>query len=233
MLNELPHTVWIHLMYHLGFYNMCCIRNVSKSVKTRIDDTILQVYNKNQGKSDAFMTNYFETEILFPVINLNQFNDRKNYYNQIKKIILDYQYSKTKEIILEKNLFENHLHKAIINNIDFIRLKKALRLIILGLSEHYTVKTMDLNHKKIDNTIKLKSKNICDLFCYRGGKEFNDYQINNFIRLKEHTTQDCFIFVGAMRLNNTDIDKAIQYKKDGLLDYYALEKAGCKNLFEK
>ena len=129
--------------------------------------------------------------------------------------------------------FENHLHKAIINNIGFIKLKKAIRLVILGLSEHYTIETMDLDYKKIDNTIKLKEKSICDLFCYRGGNEFNDYQINNFIRLKEHTTQDCFIFVGAMRLNNTQIDKTIEYKKDGLLDYYALEKAGCINLFEK
>ena len=66
------------------------------------------------------------------------------------------------------------------------------------------------------------------MFCYRGGNEFNDYQTNNFIRLKEHTTQDCFIFVGAMRLNNDGIDKTIQYKKDGLLDYYALEKADVK-----
>jgi|SaaInlStandDraft_2_1057019.scaffolds.fasta_scaffold63812_2 hypothetical protein len=233
MLYELPHPVWIQLMNHLGFYNMCFIRNVSKSVKDRVDDTMLQVYNKIQGKNDTFMTNNFETEMVFPVINLNQFNDRKNYYNQIKKIVHDYQNCKLRHIIVDRNLFKNYLHEAKINNIDFIKLKKALRLIILGLSEHYTIKTMDLDYKKIDNTIKLKAKNICDLFCYRGGVEFNDYQINNFIRLKEHTYQDCFTFVGAMRLNNDEIDKTLEYKKDGLLDYYALEKAGCENLFEK
>ena len=133
MLDKLPHVVWINLMHHLGFYNMCSIRNVSNSIKTRIDDTILQVYNKNQGKTDAFMTNYFKTEIVFPVIDFNQFNDRKNYFNQIKQISLDYQHSKIKDIIKTKNLFENYLHKAIINNIDFIKLKKALRLIISGL----------------------------------------------------------------------------------------------------
>jgi len=233
ILDKLPHTVWIQLMDHLGFYYMCFIRNISKSVKNRVDSTMLQIYNKIQGKKDPFMTNYLQTEIVFPVINFNQFNDRKNYFNQIKKIVHDYQNCKLRQIIADKNLFENYLHKAIINNIEFIKLKKALRLVILGLSEHYTVKTMDFDCKKIDNTIKLKEKNICDLFCYRGGNEFNDYQINNFIRLKEHTTQDCFIFVGAMRLNNSQIDKTIQYKKDGLLDYYALEKAGCRNLFEK
>ena len=220
-------------MYHLGFYNMCFIRSISKNVKNRVDSTILQVYNKIQGKTDTLMTNDFETKLVFPVINFNKFNDRKNYYYQIKKIVQEYQNLKLRQIIIDKNLFENHLHKAIINNTGFIKLKKAIRLVILGLSEHYTIETMDLDYKKIDNTIKLKAKNICDLFCYRGGKEFNDYQIENFIRLKEHTTQDCFIFVGAMRLNNSQIDKTIEYKKDGLLDYYALEKAGCINLFEK
>ena len=233
MLEKLPHTAWIQLMYELGFYNVCFIRNVSKNIKERVDDTMLQVYNKIQGKNDTFMTNTFESKIEFPIINFNHFNDRKNYYNQIKNVIQDYQENTLKKIIVDKNLFECSVHKVIINNIDFIRLKKAIRLVILGLSNHYTIQTMYLDIKKINNAIKLKSMDICDLFCYRGADEFNDYQINNFVRLKEHTYQDCFTFVGAMRLNNNQVDKVIEYKNDGLLDYYALEKAGCKNLFEK
>ena len=232
MLEKLPHTVWIQLMRHLGFYNMCFIRNINKGVKNRVDDTLLQVYSTIQGKNDMFLTNAVDAKMMFPRINLNHFNNR-NYYNQIKNTIQDYQFTKLKEIIEEKNLFESSVHKVIINNMDFIKLKKAVNLIILGLSEHYTISTIYLDIKKINNTIKLKSKGICDLFCYRGGNEFNDYQINNFIRLKEHTYQDCFTFVGAMRLNNNQVDKVIEYKKDGLLDYYALEKAGCTNLFEK
>ena len=39
----------------------------------------------NYSKKDPIMTNYLQTEIVYPLINLNQFNDRKNYYNQIKK----------------------------------------------------------------------------------------------------------------------------------------------------
>jgi hypothetical protein len=233
MLEKLPHTAWIQLMYQLGFYNMCFIRNISKNVKERVDHTMLQVYNKIQGKNDTFMTNTFEAKIEFPIINLNQFNERKNYYNEIKKVIQDYQFAKLKEIIVYKNLFESSVHKVIINNMDFIKLKKAVTLVILGLSDHYTIQTMYLDIKKINNAIKLKSKDICDLFCYRGANEFNDYQINNFVRLKEHTYQDCFTFVGAMRLNNNQVDKVIEYKNDGLLDYYALENAGCANLFEK
>ena len=190
MLDKLPHTAWIQLMYHLGFYNMCFIRNVSKNVKERVDNTLLQVYNKIQGKNDTFMTATFDAKILFPIINLNQFNERKNHYNEIKKVIQDYQYNTLKEIIVDKNLFECSIHKVIINNIDFIRLKKAIRLVILGLSNHYTIQTMNLDINKINNAIKLKSANICDLFCYRGAEEFTDYQINNFLRLKEHTYQD-------------------------------------------
>ncbi len=233
MLVNLPHTAWIQLMCHLGIYNMCFIRNVSKNIKNRVDDTILQVYYKIQGTNDKFMTDAFKTELVFPKINLNIFNDRKIYYDQITQIIKDYQYYKLKEIIVEKNLFESSVHKVIIDRIDFIKLKKAIRLVMLGLSEHYTIESMYLDIKKIDNAIRLKSKDICDLFCYRGANEFNDYQVNNFIRLKEHTYQDCFTFVGAMRMNNSQVDKAIEYKKEGLLDYYALEKAGCTNLFEK
>ena len=233
MLEKLPHTAWIQLMDQLGFYNMCFIRNVSKNVKDRVDDTMLQVYNKIQGKTDTFMTNTFESQIEFPIINFNQLNERKKHYNKIKKVIQAYQYNKLKEIIVDKNLFEFSVHKVIINNMDFVKLKKAIRLVILGLSNHYTIQTMNLDINKINNAIKLKSANICDLFCYRGANEFNDYQINNFVRLKEHTYQDCFTFVGAMRLNNNQVDKVIEYKNDGLLDYYALENAGCTNLFEK
>jgi hypothetical protein len=231
MLEELPHTAWVQLMLYLGFYEMCFIRNVSKNVKKRVDDTILQVYNKIQGTTDTFMADTLEAKLVFPKINLNMFNDRKIYYDQIKKIIKDYQYEKLKKIIVEKNFFESSVHKVIINNIDFVKLKKAITLVILGLSNHYIIKTMYLDIKKINNAIKLKTKDICDLFCYRGCDEFNDYQVNNFIRLKEHTYQDCFTFIGAMRLNNSQVDKVIEYKKDGLLDFYALEKAGCTNLF--
>lgn len=232
MLENLPHTAWIQVMCHLGFYNMCFVRNVNKNIKDRVDDTLLQVYSKIQGKNDICLTNAFDAKMVFPRLKFNKFNNR-NYYNQIKNTIQDYQFTKLKEIIEEKNLFQSSVHKVIINQIDFIKLKKAVTLIILGLSEHYTISTMYLDIKKINNTIKLKSKGICDLFCYRGGNEFNEYQINNFIRLKEHTYQDCFTFVGAMRLNNNQVDKVIEYKKDGLLDYYALERAGCTNLFEK
>lgn len=236
MLTYLPHLPWLIIADHLGVYNTCFLRHINKNIKQRVDDTILQIYLKKQGKKDTKFTfkNLSSSNITFPRFNLStSFLKRNRHYYEIKRLIQICQFYDVKKIIDTNNLFSNYFHKAKINALDVTKLIKAVKLVDLGLSEHYTVLCMELPHYKIDYAIALKSTNICDLFCYRGASEFNKSQVENLINLKKYMPQDCFAFFGAEKLNKNDVKKVIQYKIDGKLDYDALELAGCKNIFTK
>ena len=102
---------------------------------------------------------------------------------------------------------------------------KAIKLVMTGLSEHYTLKCMPLTNERIDWAISFKSMDICDIFCYRGASEFNESQKNNLLKLKKYTYQDCFAFEAAERLTDAQIDIMIEKKKEDMLDYYALTAA--------
>lgn len=235
MLTELPHTAWLKLADHLGIYSTCFLRNVNKSIKHRVDDTIFQIYINKQGENDTklIFNNLAKSNITFPKLNLSaSFLKRNRHYYEIKRLIQISHYYNIKKIIDTNNLFSNYFHKVKINILDVMKLIKAVKLVDLGLSDHYTLLCMELPHYKIDYAIALKS-NICDLFCYRGASEFSKTQVENLINLKKYMPQDCFAFIGAERLNKNDIKKVIQYKIDGKLDYDALELAGCKNIFSK
>jgi hypothetical protein len=236
MLTKLPHLPWLIIADNLGIYDTCFLRNVNKSIKQKVDDTILQIYLKKQGKKNTKLSfnNLSNSNITFPKFNLSSsFLKRNRHYYEIKRLNQICQFYDIKKIIDTNNLFSNYFHKVKINVLDVRKLIKAVKLVDLGLSEHYTVLCMELPHYKIDYAIALKSTNICDLFCYRGASEFSKTQVDNLINLKKYMPQDCFAFLGAERLIGNDIKKVIQHKIDGKLDYDALELAGCKNIFSK
>ena len=122
-------------------------------------------------------------------------------------------------------MFRNILHRTIINGLDIKKLLKVLKLVLLGLSEHYSIQCMPLTNERIDWAISFKSVGICDIFCYRGAAEFNESQKNNFLKLKKHTYQDCYTFEAAEQLSDAQIDIMIEKKNENMLDYYALTAA--------
>ena len=91
---------------------------------------------------------------------------------------------------------------------------------------------MGLTFERIDWAVQLKTQGICDIFCYRGAFEFNEIQKNNFLKVQQYTFQDTFAFKAAQQLNINQIDYVIEQKKHDVLDYDALELAGCRNIFE-
>ena len=128
-------------MYHIGFYNICFLRNISKSVKKRVDSTILQAYNKIQGKNDTFMSNNLQTEIVFPVINFNQFNDKLTIVNLIILSELEKSKSEIRRLIKGSGV---RINNQIINDEKLIISEKLVEnntiKISLGKKRHIKVK---------------------------------------------------------------------------------------------
>lgn len=223
ILKEIPHTAWIILLNHLGLYNTCLLRNINKSIKYRVDQTLRQVYSRIEGKCDYNMYNYLDFKIIYPKIDFYYTKNRDDDYNHLKSQIQHFEYSKLFELINEKDLFDNILYRLVIHQINLKKLKKAIKLVLTGLSNHYSIKCMDLSHESINWAIQLKSQNICDIFCYRAAAEFNENQIKNLLRVQKHTYQDCFAFFAAEKLNDSEIDLVIENKKKGKLDYDAIK----------
>ena len=61
---------------------------------------------------------------------------------------------------------------------------KAIKLVMTGLSEHYTLLCMPLSNERIDWAISFTSTGLSDIFCYRGASEFNESQKNNLLKIK-------------------------------------------------
>ena len=129
------------------------------------------------------------------------------------------------DIIDSYDLFNNAIKRAQIYQLTTTKLIKLIKLVLLGLSEHYSLQCMPLTNERIDWAISFKSVGICDLFCYRGASEFNESQKNNFLKIKKHTYQDCYTFEAAEQLSDAQIDIMIEKKNENMLDYYALTAA--------
>lgn len=201
------------------------------NLKTRVDETIRQVYYQINGKCDLKMSRFFGIDFIYPTINFKEVY-RNNHYEYLTISLQLNQYSSLIDIIKTKNLFSFKPYKQIIDLLHLKKLKKAIKLVLLGLSEHYSVKCMELSNERINWAIQLKSQDICDIFCYRGAAEFNENQIKNFLKVQKYTFQDCFAFSGAKKLNNEQIDIVIGQKQLGKLDAESLEFAGCIDIFD-
>lgn len=195
-------------------------------LKTRVEETIPQLYYHIEGKCDIKMSRFLDIDFKYPTINFKEVMYRDN-YEYLKTNIQLNQYSSLMNIIKTKNLFSFKPHKQIIDLLNLKKLKKAIKLVLVGLSEHHTVKCMELSNERINWAIQLKSQNICDIFCYRAAAEFNENQVKNLLRIQKYTFQDCFAFSGAKKLNDEQIDIVIGQKQLGKLDAESLEFAGC------
>ena len=232
ILNQIPHTAWLKVLEHLGLYSACLLRNVDTKLKTRIDETIRQIYYHINGKCDLKMSRFFGIDFIYPKINFKEVMYRHNNYEYLKTSIQLNHYSSLMNIIKTKNLFSFKPHKQIIDLLHLKKLKKAIKLVLVGLSDHYTVKCMELKNERINWAIQLKSQDICDIFCYRAAAEFNENQVKNLLKVQKYTFQDCFAFSGAKKLNNEQIDVVIGQKQLGKLDAESLEFAGCIDIFD-
>ena len=232
MLNELPHTAWLIVLDHLGFIDACQLRKINSQTKDRIEETIFQVYKRIEGKQDVELSEYLNTKFVYPKLDLPKLSVPNHNYINITRLYSIWQYYSFMELIESKEMFSNILYRTIINGFDTKKLLKAIKLVMVGLSDHYAIKCMELTFERIDWAIELKTQDICDIFCYRGASEFNETQKNNLLKVQRHTYQDTFAFKAAQQLNIDKINIVIDKKQQDMLDYDALEFAGCRNIFD-
>lgn len=232
MLELIPHLAWLRLFHYLDLSESCLLRKLNHTLKKRFDLSVKQIYSKMEGTIDHKMSYFCDSKFIYPKLNIDHNIPRINHYYLISSTIYKMQQNQLLKLIDDKNLFSNRLHRAIVNNLNVNKLKRAIKLVNAGLSAHYTLKCVELDIKQIDWAIKLKSQDICDIFCFRGAAEFNESQINNLLRVQRFTYQDCFAFYGAEQLNDSQIDVVIENKKLNKLDYDSLVEAGCVNIFK-
>lgn len=224
MLLELPHTAWLMVLNHLGLFGSCRLRQVHKSIKTRMEDTVRQLYKGLEGQQYNNMAtlSHIYPKWIYPEIHFKSVISRTDYYKHVKMMFQIKEYNILKLYIIRRNVFRNPMHFDNINNQPTNKLIRAFVLNRAGLSDHYINECMPLSNAQIDVAIKLKSQNIADIFCYKGASKFTDIQIKNFVRVQPHTFQDYFAFIAAESLADSQIDQMIQNKKNGLIDYDAL-----------
>ena len=225
MLLSIPETAWIILVDYIGFPDLCQLRAINKSIRNKIDQDIFYIYKKIEGKKDTELSEYLNYPIKYPKLFLNKIEDPL--YN-FKNIGLNFQLMRhlhILDIVNHYNMFNFILHKVQVNQLKTIKLIKAIKLVLLGLSEHYTLKCMPLTNERIDWAISFREEGLCDIFCWRGANEFNVLQKNNLLKLIQYTNQDCFTFEAAQCLNDAQIDIMIEKKKENMLDYYAMVAA--------
>ena len=225
MLESIPQTAWTRLIDYLGFYDACQLRKLNRKIKDRIDTDIYHIYKRIEGKQDMNLSRYLKTKFIYPKLDLPKLEVPVHNYINITQLFAMLRYNDLLDLIESKGLFSNTLHRAIINGIDIKKLVKAIKLVMLGLSEHYTLKCIALPNERVDWAIQFKSQKMCDIFCFRGAVELSEAQKNNLLRLQRYTYQDCFAFKAVEELNNAQIDYVIQKKMEGMLDYYAIEAA--------
>lgn len=225
MLESIPQTAWIQVIDYLGFKESCQLRKISRSIRDRVDKDIFYIYKRIEGKKDIELSNYLNQHIIYPKLLLTKVD--KDVHN-FRNIGLTYQmmlYSYLFYIIDSNSLFNYIMHRAQLNQLTNTKIIKAIKLVQLGLSEHYTLLCMTLSNERIDWAISFTSTGLSDIFCYRGASEFNESQKNNLLKIKEYSHQDCFAFKAAERLTDGQIDIMIEKKKENMLDYYALTAA--------
>lgn len=225
MLLSIPETAWIRLIDYLGFPDSCQLRGVNKYLREKIDKDIFYIYKRVEGKQDTQLSDYLNYQIIYPKLHLNKSED--TLYN-FKKLGLTFQMMRhlhILEIVNHYDMFNFILNKVQINQLKTKKLIKAIKLVLLGLSEHYTLKCMPLTNERIEWAITFRKEGLCDLFCWRGANEFNESQKDNLLKLIKYTNQDCYTFEAAQCLNDAQIDIMIGKKKENMLDYYAMIEA--------
>ena len=225
MLESIPQTAWIRVLDYLGLTDSCHLRTLNKSIKDRVEEDIFYIYKRIEGKKDDVISEFLDTKIIYQKFDLPKLPVPIHNYLNITQLFTMLRYNDLIDFIESKGMFSNILHRTIINGLDIKKLTKAIKLVNLGLSDHYTLKCMPLTNERIDWAISFKSVGICDIFCYRGAAEFNESQKNNFLKLKKHTYQDCYTFEAAEQLSDAQIDIMIEKKNENMLDYYALTAA--------
>jgi hypothetical protein len=232
MLDSIPQTAWIRLIDYLGFYETCLLRRLNREIRDRIDEDIFHIYKRIEGKQDLNLSRYLKTKFLYPKLDLPKLEVPIHNYINITKLFAMLRYNDLIDVIETKGMFSNILHRAIINGVDIKKLIKAIKLVMLGLSDHYTIKCIVLPNERVDWAVAFKSQDICDIFCFRGAVELSEAQKNNLLRLQRYTFQDCFAFRAAEELTDEQIDIVIEKKNQGMLDYDAIEQAGRRDIFK-
>ena len=222
MLLSIPETVWLILVDYLGFPGLCKLREVNKTLKDKIDYDIFLIYKRFEGKQDTELSEYLNYQIIYPEFNLNKVDvPRLNFIN-IGVTFQMMRHFNILDIIEHYDMFHCVFHKAQVNELNTKKLIRAVKLVLLGLSEYYTLKCMSLTDERIEWAISFRKEGLCDLFCWRGANEFNESQKNNLLKLIQYTNQDCFTFEAAQKLSEGQIDIMIENKKENMLDYYAM-----------
>ena len=227
MLDSIPQTAWIRLIDYLGFYDTCKLRIINKDLRDKIDEDIFYIYKLFEGKRNDKISNYLDVDHQFsyPKLDLNRETDSLHNYKNVAMTFQIMLYFELLNYIDSNNLINNRLHRARIDEVHISKLIKAIKLIKYGLSTHYTIKCIALPHTRIDWAIEFKSQNMCDIFCFRGAVELSEAQKNNLLRVQRHTFQDTFAFRAVEELNDAQIDFVIEKKREGMLDYNAIEAA--------
>jgi hypothetical protein len=225
MLESIPQTAWIRVLDYLGLTDSCHLRTLNKSIKDRVEEDIFYIYKRIEGKKDDVISEFLDTNFIYPKLDLPKLLVPLHNYLNITTLFTMLRYNHVMDLIESKEMFRNILHRTIINGLDIKKLLKVLKLVLLGLSEHYSIQCMPLTNERIDWAISFKSVGICDLFCYRGAAEFNESQKNNFLKINKYTYQDCYTFEAAEQLSDAQIDIMIEKKNENMLDYYALNAA--------
>ena len=169
---------------YLGLTDSCQLRRLNKSIKDRVEEDIFYIYKRIEGKKDEVMSNYLKYQIIYPVMSLTKLDVPEHNFKNIGVTFKMLRYFNLIDIIDSYDLFNNAIKRAQIYQLTTTKLIKLIKLVLLGLSEHYSLQCMPLTNERIDWAISFKSVGICDLFCYRGASEFNESQKNNFLKLK-------------------------------------------------
>lgn len=225
MLLSVPETVWIRVIKYLQLNDLCKLRLLNSVIRKKIDNDIFYIYKGIEGKKDIELSRYLNHNVTYPVIDLIKLD---NPNHNFKNLGLTYQMMRhfdVLDIVDHYGMFKNIIYNAYINELKTSKLIKAIKLILLGLSEFYTLKCMPLTDERIDWAISFKKQGLCDIFCWRAAAEFNESQKNNLLKIKQCTNQDCYTFEAAQSLNDHQIDIMIENKKNNMLDYYAMTVA--------
>ena len=222
MLLSIPETIWIRLIDYIGFPDSCKLRAVNKYLRGKIDKDIFYIYKRVEGEKDTELSDYLNYQIIYPKLHLNKVEDTLHNFKNIGLTFQMMRHLYILDIVDHYDMFKFILHKVQINQLKTTKLIKAIKLVLLGLSEHYTLKCMPLTNERIEWAITFRKEGLCDIFCWRGANEFNESQKNNLLKLIKYTNQDCFTFEAAQCLSDGQIDIMIEKKKENMLDYYAM-----------
>ena len=225
MLLSIPETALVRVIDYLGFPGSCQLRAINKLLRDKIDNDIFLLYKRVEGKQDTELSKYLNYQIMYPELSLNKVEKPLHNFINIGLTFQMMRHFDILDIVDHYNMFKFIIHKAQVNELNTKKLIKAIKLVLLGLSEHYTLKCMPLTNERIDWAISFRKEGLCDIFCWRGANEFNESQKNNLLKLIQYTNQDCYTFEAAQCLNDAQIDIMIENKKENMLDYYAMISA--------